>query len=171
MPLPPSSSGSAQENMPSSPILATRSARNSCFASSCSSVGALSSAANRRAVSWISCCCSESSKFIVASILCQQGSFEHEDQGPIVDTVADLHLDFLHRAATGRIHVVFHLQRLNDDELIVFFDFGTGFDQYGQDFPRQRSQNICHSYPLSIELRWYCRNVLSNVAAPCCRAG
>src|SRR5215208_2768480 len=170
MPLPPSSSGKAQEKNPNAPILATRSARNSCFASSCSRVGAMSSAANRWAVSWISRCSSESSKFMVASILCKRASFEHNEQGLILDSVPDLDLDFLHRASAGRIHVVFHLQRLDDHEFIVFLDLGTGFDQHGQDFSRQRSQNICHSYPLSIGLRCVAK-ILSRVAAQCCRAG
>ena len=31
-------------------------------------------------------------------------------------------------------------------EFIVLLDLGTGFDQHGQDFSRQRSQNFCHSY-------------------------
>ena len=54
MPLPPSASGTAQEKNPRRPIFATRSARNSCLRSSSSSVGAICSAAKRRAVSWIS---------------------------------------------------------------------------------------------------------------------
>src|SRR5476649_1524970 len=150
MPLPPSSSGNPQEKKPSAPILVTRSARNSCFASSCSSVGAISSAANRRAVSWISRCSSVSSKFIFSSLvsIACRWSFEHEDQVLVLDTVTDFHFNFLHRAATGRVHGVLHLQRFDDDEFIIFLDLGTGFDQHGQDFSRQRSQNICHSFSL-----------------------
>src|SRR5476649_1086015 len=150
MPLPPSSSGSPQEKKPSPPILATRSARNSCFASSCSSVGAISSAANRRAVSWISRCSSLSSKFIFASLLsivCRW-SFEHEEQVLILDTVTNFHLDFLHRAAAGRVHHVLHLQRFDYHEFVIFLDLGTGFDQHGQDFSHQPSQNMCPSYSL-----------------------
>ena len=64
IPLPPSSSGSAHEKNPSSPILATRSARNSCRLSSSANVGAISSAANRRAVSRIISCSSLKSNCI-----------------------------------------------------------------------------------------------------------
>src|SRR3990167_8394908 len=150
MPLPPSSSGRAHEKKPSSPILATRSARNSCFASSASSVGAISSAANRRAVSWISCCSSVNSKFIPASFLCIpcRSSFEHDEDVPILDTVALFYLDLLDRAATGRIHGVFHLQCLDDEDFVVFVDLRTHFDEHVPHFSRQRSQNFSHGFSL-----------------------
>jgi len=62
MPLPPNSSGNAQVKKPSAPILATRSALKAWARSSSASVGAISSAAKRRAVSWIRRCSSVSSK-------------------------------------------------------------------------------------------------------------
>ena len=66
-PVPPSSSGTPHEKKPNSPILATRSSRNSWFFSSSTSVGAMSFRANSRAVSWTSFCSSVSSKIIYAS--------------------------------------------------------------------------------------------------------
>ncbi len=68
IPLPPYSSGSAQEKNPSSPIFTTRSARNSwCFSSS-ATVGAISSFAKRRAVSCASRCSSVRSKNMMPSL-------------------------------------------------------------------------------------------------------
>src|SRR3989304_3736370 len=102
MPLPPSASGTAQEKNPRPPIFATRSARNSCLRSSSSSVGAICSAAKRRAVSWIRRCSSVRSKSM---------SFDHEEDRILVDLVPFLAADFLDRAAAGGIHQVIHLQR------------------------------------------------------------
>src|SRR5574342_62693 len=124
MPLPPSSSGNAQEKKPSPPIFATRSARNSCLRSSSSSVGAISSAAKRRAVSWISVCSDVSSKFM---------SVDHDEERVFFDLVALLDLDLLHRAAARRAHRVFHLQSLDDDQLVVLLDLRADLDQHRPD--------------------------------------
>src|SRR5512134_3147859 len=115
MPLPPSSSGSAHEKNPRLPIFATRSTRNSCLRSSSSSVGAICSAAKRRAVSWIRRCSSLSSKFIAPCL----SSLEDDENVVLRDLVALLHLHFLDRAAARRVHGVFHLQRLDDDQFII----------------------------------------------------
>src|SRR6266508_4040404 len=87
MPLPPNDSGSAQEKKPRLPIFATRSARNSCLRSSASSVGAISPAAKRRAVSWMSRWSSVNSKFIAPRF-----SLLDDDQDVVLrDLVALLH--------------------------------------------------------------------------------
>src|SRR3972149_826431 len=145
MPLPPSSSGTAHEKKPSSPILATRSIRNSCFASSSSGVGAIPSAANRRAVSWISRCSSVKSKFIVASFP-SRTSLEHDEDVLILDAVALLHLDFLDGAARGGIYGIFHLQRLDDEDFVVFLYLRTHFDEHLPHLSRQRRHNFSKGF-------------------------
>src|SRR5512134_2455028 len=121
MPLPPSSSGSAHEKNPRLPIFATRSTRNSCLRSSSSSVGAICSAAKRRAVSWIRRCSSVNSKFMVASLAAglRRALPDHEKNGVLLDLVPLLHLHLAHGAAARRIHHVLHLQRLDHEQLIV----------------------------------------------------
>src|SRR6185295_11630448 len=114
MPLPPSDSGNAHEKKPSSPICLTRSGLNSCFLSSASSVGAISAAAKRRAVSWISRCSSVSSKFMARA-----SSLDDHEDVVLGDLVALLHAHLFHRAGAGRKDRVLHLQGLDDEQLVV----------------------------------------------------
>src|SRR5512141_797250 len=124
MPLPPSSSGTAQEKNPRPPILATRSGRNSCLRSSSSSVGAICSAAKRRAVSWISRWSSVRSKSI---------SLDHEEDRVFLDLVAFLHAHLLHGAGAGRIHQVLHLERLDHEQLVVLLHLRARLDEHVED--------------------------------------
>src|SRR5512147_157170 len=141
MPLPPISSGTAQEKNPRPPILATRSARNSCLRSSSSSVGAICSAAKRRAVSWIRRWSSVRSKFM---------SLDHEEHGVLVDLVPFLDADLLDRAAAGRIHEVLHLQRLDDQELVVLLHLRARLHEHVEDVARKRGPDLFrHELPPS----------------------
>src|SRR3970040_1587794 len=142
MPLPPYSSGSAQEKKPSAPIFATRSALNSCLRSSSSSVGAICSAANRRAVSWISRCSSRSSKFIAGCLSPRSSSLEHDQNVVLGHLVPFLDPHFADRAGSWREDRVLHLQRLDDHQLVVFLDLASRLDEHRPDVAGQRGADL-----------------------------
>jgi hypothetical protein len=146
MPLPPSSSGSPQEKSRARPSW-RRDRRELLRSSSPASAQSLCRESPGRVLYQSLLFAKFEIHFAFPSIACHS-SFDYEEKILILDTVTDFHLDLLHRAATGRVHGVLHLQRFDDDEFIVLLDFGTRFDQHSQDFSRQRSQNICHSYSL-----------------------